>query len=57
MLTSYSTRKQNWNFFGETYTTDGHHPAQSKVSAIVNVTAPTCKKTGTILHRHGQLLV
>ena len=32
------------DFFGKTYTTDGHKPAQSKVSAIVNMPAPTCKK-------------
>ena len=32
------------DFFGETYTTDGHKPAQSKVSAIVQMPAPTCKK-------------
>ena len=32
------------NFFGKTYTTDGHKPAQSKVSAIVEMTPPTCKK-------------
>ena len=32
------------DFFGETYTTDGHKPAQSNVSAIVEMPAPTCKK-------------
>ena len=32
------------DFFGETYTTDVHKPAQRKVSAIVNMPAPTCKK-------------
>ena len=32
------------NFLGETYTTDGHKPAQSKVSAIVEMPPPTCKK-------------
>ena len=32
------------DFFGKTYTTDGHKPAQSKVSAIVKMPAPTCKK-------------
>ena len=31
-------------FFGETYTTDGHKPSQSKVSTIVNMPVPTCKK-------------
>ena len=32
------------DFFGETYTTDGHKPAQSKVPAIVDMPALTCKK-------------
>ena len=32
------------DFFGETYTTDGHRLAKSKVSAIVEMPAPTCKK-------------
>ena len=32
------------DFFGETYTTDGCKPAQSKVSAIVEMPPPTCKK-------------
>ena len=32
------------DFFGETYTTDGHKAAQSKVSAIAEMPAPTCKK-------------
>ena len=32
------------NFFGETYTKDGCKSAQSKVSAIVAMPAPTCKK-------------
>ena len=31
-------------FFGETCTTSGHKPAQSKVSAITEMSAPTCKK-------------
>ena len=37
-------KKTEVNFFGETYTTDGHKPAQSKVSAIVEMSPPTCKK-------------
>ena len=37
-------KKTEVNFFGETYTTDGHKPAQNKVSAIVEMPAPTCKK-------------
>ena len=31
------------DFFCKIYTTDGHKPAQSKVSAIVNMPAQTCK--------------
>ena len=34
------------DFFGETYTTDGHNPAQSKISAITEMLPPTCKKQG-----------
>ena len=37
-------KKTEVDFFGETYTTDGHKPAQSKVYAIVEMPAPTCKK-------------
>ena len=37
-------KKREVDFFGETYTTDGFKPAQSKVSAIVMMPAPTCKK-------------
>ena len=32
------------DFFGETYTTDGHKPTQSKVSVISEMPPPTCKK-------------
>ena len=32
------------NFYGETYTTDGCKPAQSKVTAIVEMPSPTSKK-------------
>ena len=32
------------DFFGEAHTTSGHKPAQSKVSAITGMTAPTCKQ-------------
>ena len=31
-------------FWGETYTTNGHMPAQSKVKAITEMPDPTCKK-------------
>ena len=37
-------KKTEVDFFGKTYTTDGCKLAQSKVSAIVNMPAPTCKK-------------
>ena len=30
--------------FGETYTTDGHKPAQNKISVITEMPPPTCKK-------------
>ena len=36
--------KTEVDFFGETYTTSGCKPAQSKVSAITGMPAPTCKK-------------
>ena len=32
------------NFYGETYTTDGHKPAQNKITAIVKMPSPTSKK-------------
>ena len=37
-------KKTEVEFFGETYTTDGCKPAQSKVSAIVETPLPTNKK-------------
>ena len=37
-------KKQEVDFFGETYTTSGCKPAQSKVSAITATPAPICKK-------------
>ena len=37
-------KKTEIDFFGETYTTSGHKPAQSKASAITGMPAPTCKK-------------
>ena len=33
-------KKTEVNFFGETFSTDGHKPAQSKVSAIVEMPPP-----------------
>ena len=37
-------KKTEVDFFGVTYTTDVHKPAQSKVSATVEMPPPTCKK-------------
>ena len=37
-------KKKEVEFFGETYTTDGRKPAQSKVTAIVEMPPPTSKK-------------
>ena len=37
-------KKTEVDFFGETYTTNGCKPAQSKVSAISEMPPPTCKK-------------
>ena len=37
-------KKLEVDFFGETYTTSGHTPAQSNVSVITGMPAPTCKK-------------
>ena len=37
-------KKTEVDIFGKTYTTDGCKPAQSKVPAIMNMPAPTCKK-------------
>ena len=37
-------KKQEVDFFGETYTRSGHKPAQSKMSAITAMPAPTCEK-------------
>ena len=37
-------KKTEVEFFGETYTTDGCKPAQSKVTAIVEMPPPTSKK-------------
>ena len=37
-------KKTEVDFFGETYTTDGHKPAQTKVSAITTMPELSCKK-------------
>ena len=36
--------KKEVDFFGETHTANGHKTAQSKVKAITEMPAPTCKK-------------
>ena len=36
-------KKQEVDFNGDTYTTSSHKPAQSKVSAVTAMPAPTCK--------------
>ena len=36
--------KKEVNFFGETYITNGHKPAQSKVKTITGMTGQTCNK-------------
>ena len=36
--------KKEVDFYGETYTNNGCKPAQSKVKAITEMPAPTCKK-------------
>ena len=43
-MINWHTRKLKVEFFGETYTTDGRKPAQSKVTAIVEMPLPTSKK-------------
>ena len=37
-------KQQEVKFFRETYTTDGHKPAQSKIKAIQEMPVPQCKK-------------
>ena len=37
-------KKEVVDFFWKTYTTSGHKPAQSKVTANTEMPAPTCKK-------------
>ena len=37
-------KQEEVEFFGETYTVNGHKPAQSKVKAIIDMPSPTCKK-------------
>ena len=44
-------------FFGETYTTDGCKPAQSKVKAIQEMPPPNMQKTSAIIYWNGQLFI
>ena len=37
-------KQKEVEFFGETYTVDGHKPVQSKIKAIQEMPAPQCKK-------------
>ena len=39
-------KKDEVGFFGGTYTTSGHKPAKSKVSAMTAMPSPTNKKQG-----------
>ena len=43
-LNKLQYKKTEVDFFSKTYTTNGCKPAQIKVSAIVEIPAPTCKK-------------
>ena len=40
----FQYNKAEVNFFGETYATRGHKPAQSKVTALTEMLTTTCKK-------------
>ena len=48
-------RKTEVSFCGETYTTDGHKPAQSKVSCHSLNATIGLQKASTIIYRYGQL--
>ena len=37
-------KRSEVEFFGETYTVDGHKPAKGKVQTIVDMPVPSCKK-------------
>ena len=43
-MISFSISNKKSNSLGETYTSDGHKPAQSKIKAIQEIPAPQCKK-------------
>ena len=39
------------------YTLNGHKPAQSKVTVIVEMPPPKLQETSTVLYRNGKLLI
>ena len=41
-------KREEVDFFGEIYTTNGHKPTQSKVTTTTEMPAPACIKTSTI---------
>ena len=43
-MRNYNTNTQKINFYSKTYTTDGCKPAQSKITAIVEMPSPSSKK-------------
>ena len=49
-------KKQEVDFFGETYTTSGGMPDKNKVTAITKIPAPK-QEASTILYWDDQLLV
>ena len=40
----FQYKQSEVEFFGKTYTLDGHKPAKGKVQAIVEMPSPSCKK-------------
>ena len=46
-------KQEEVKFFGETYTIDGHKPAQSKIKVTQEMPAPQCKKAGTVIYWYG----
>ena len=45
-------KKTKVDFFRETYMTNGHKPAQTKVSTITLMPELSCQKRDAILYRH-----
>ena len=50
-------KKTEVDFFGETYTTSGHKPAQSKVSAVTGMPVSNLYKASAVIHWNGQLFI